>query len=944
VLTLILDAADTNFVSGQTQARLGSGIRVGNGAEGAFGPVTVESATRLRIDVEVSVLATLGPRTVIVATGSEQVELADGFGVVPRVLLPPVIRGPLAAGSTVVTVQNVAAGAEVRVFSGGGFLGGEVVPVDARGVDVEVSMLVAGERVSATQRLAGVESLLSAEVVVGAVPAAPQITEPLFAGSAVVTVTGVSSGADVEVFANGVRLGGATVGISQRSVGVPLDPALVIGSAISAVQRVNGAASDPSPAAMVIDAVPPRVRGPLAAGVDRVTIEGTVPGALVQVLMGDVVIGEQRAQGSSVEVAVAPLLAGASVFAVQAAGGVASPTASPVVVGTVPPAPTINGPLFPGGKLVVVTGTTQGAAVGLLVNGSPIANAIATGPTVAFSLASGLAAGAQVTATQTLIGVTGPASQAVIVAAPSAPTFGPVVGSGSQTITLGNLVPGSQGEVEADGVVIGSGEAPERGRVDVPVLPRVEGEALTARQFELDATGPESAPITVAATPAAPAVAGPLFAGGRLVRVTGVSPGATVDLFADGTLIASRVVAPGAMEIDFTLVSGVTAGASLAATQALNSVASAQSPPIVVVHATEPVLPAQVRTTERVVTVSGVFAGAYVALLADNVAVSAGVVPEGAGTIALPMPTLTNGVGVTARQSAFGVTSELSVAVPATDPPSELSLSPASLAVGFGETGTLTVGSSVPAPPGGLSVTVTAVPAGVITFTSPVVIPAGATEQAFSITVAAFGTATVTVEAAGYAAAQAHISVPAPTITGISPSSALQGSVVNATITGSHLDGTSAITFAGGGLTGTVQSASQNAVEVTIVIPSGAPVGAYGFTLMLPTGEPSGELDSGGVRLNIGATFQGQTQTASPPVSVFFQGFSGQGQSTSAPVSVFFPSFSGQGVSMSPPVSVFFPSFSGQGLSASSPVSVMFNQLTGQGVAASPPVSVEKSE
>ncbi len=940
VLTVILDASNTNFAAGQSQARLGAGIRVGSGAEGAFGPVTVESATRIRMEIDVSVLATLGPRTVTVATGSEQVELVDGFGVVPRVLLPPVIRGPLAAGSTVVSVGNVAAGAEVRVFSGGAVLGSEFVPADARSVDVAVPLLVAGERVSATQRLAGVESALSAEVVVGAVPAAPAITEPLFAGSTVVPVTGVSPGADVEVFANGVRLGGATVPANQRAVDVPADPALVSSDAISAVQRVNGAASEPSRAAMVIDAVPPRVRGPLAAGVDRITIEGAVPGAVVRVLIDGAVAGEQRARGAYVEVGVAPLVAGASVSAVQVAGGVTSPAALPAAVGTVPPAPTIDGPLFGGGKVVVVTGTTQDAAVALFINGSPLANTTASGPSVAFSLASGLAAGVQVTATQTLVGVTSPAAEPVIVAAPPAPSLGATVGSGSQTLTLGNLIPGSQGEVEADGVVIGSGEAPDRGRLDVPVLPRVEGEALTARQFALDATGPASASIPVTATPAAPAVAGPLFGGGQLVRVTGVSPGATVDLFADGALVASRVVPPGATNVDLALGAGVTAGTSLAATQTLNNVTSALSPAIVVVEASAPVLPAQVLTTERTVAVSGVSGGAYVALVADGVAVSAGVVPEGADTVTLPVSALTNGTSLAARQSAFGVTSALSTPVTATDPPPVLSLAPASLTLSAGATGTLTVGTSVPAPPGGLSVTVTAAPAGIITLTSPVVIPEGATEQAFSITAEAFGDATVTAEAAGYVSAQAQVSVPVPTITGISPSSALQGSVVNVTITGSRLDGASAITFAGGGLTGTVQSASLNAVEVTIVVPSDAPVGAYGFTLTLP----SGELDSGGVRFIVGAPFQGQSVATSAPISVFFPQVQGQAVNASPPVSVFFPSFSGQGQATSPPVSVFFPGFSGQGVSASSPISVFFNHFDGQGVAVSPPVSVEKTE
>jgi hypothetical protein len=346
-----------------------------------------------------------------------------------------------------------------------------------------------------------------------------------------------------------------------------------------------------------------------------------------------------------------------------------------------------------------------------------------------------------------------------------------------------------------------------------------------------------------------------------------------------------------------------------------------------------------VLTAEREVVISGVFGEAYVALLADGVPASAGVVPEGAATVTLPVQGLTDGTSLTARQSAFGVTSALSTPVTATNPPPVLSLEPASLTVSFGATGTLTVGTSAPAPPGGLSVTVTAAPEGIITLTSPVVIPEGATEQAFSITAEAFGDATLTVEAAGYVSAQAHVSVPAPTITGISPSSTLQGSVTNATIAGSHLDGASAIAFSGGGITGTVQSASPNAVEVTIVVPPGAAVGAYGFSLALP----SGTLESGAVRFNVGAVFQGQALAVSPPVSVFFGPLQGPAVGASPPVSVFFPSFSGQGVSASPPVSVFFPTFSGQGVSASSPVSVMLNQLAGQGVAVSPPVSVEKT-
>jgi hypothetical protein len=411
-------------------------------------------------------------------------------------------------------------------------------------------------------------------------------------------------------------------------------------------------------------------------------------------------------------------------------------------------------------------------------------------------------------------------------------------------------------------------------------------------------------------------------------------------LSADGVLIGTRAVPPGATSVDLALSLPLATAATVTATQTFNAVSSALSPSVSVAAANAPALPADVLTTARAITISGVHGGAYVVLLADGAALSAGVVPDNADAVTLPIPALPDGSVLTARQSAFGVTSPLSAPVTATNPPPALSLEPASLTLAFGVTGTLTISSSIPAPAGGLSVTVTATPAGVLTLTSPVVIPEGATEQTVSVTAAGFGSATVTVEAAAYVSAQAQVSVPAPTITGISPSSALQGSVTTVTISGSNLDGASAVAFAGGGLTGTVQSESQNAVEVTIVVPPGAQVGAYGFTLTLP----SGEVDSGNVRLTVGATFQGQSLVVSPAISVFMQGLSGQGQSASAPVSVFFPSFSGQGVTASPPVSVFFPAFSGQGVSASSPVSVFFNHLDGQGLAVSPPVSVEITE
>lgn len=69
----------TTFVQGSTQASFGAGVSVGEGAEGAFGAVTVNSRTAATAHVRIGASALPGPRDVVVRTGVQEVILPRGF-------------------------------------------------------------------------------------------------------------------------------------------------------------------------------------------------------------------------------------------------------------------------------------------------------------------------------------------------------------------------------------------------------------------------------------------------------------------------------------------------------------------------------------------------------------------------------------------------------------------------------------------------------------------------------------------------------------------------------------------------------------------------------------------------------------------------------------------------------------------------------------------------
>ncbi len=73
---------NTHFQLGITTANFGPAVSVGGGLAGRPGPVTVTSPTTATAQLAIAASAPKGPRTVAVQTGTEQVSLVNGFGVV----------------------------------------------------------------------------------------------------------------------------------------------------------------------------------------------------------------------------------------------------------------------------------------------------------------------------------------------------------------------------------------------------------------------------------------------------------------------------------------------------------------------------------------------------------------------------------------------------------------------------------------------------------------------------------------------------------------------------------------------------------------------------------------------------------------------------------------------------------------------------------------------
>lgn len=255
----------------------------------------------------------------------------------------------------------------------------------------------------------------------------PTVVGPLFPNVTEVTVVDVDSNADsVSVYINGVfEVSTSGVGAFTDNTAVLTVGALVNGESVTATQTFG--ADESCLSSPVVVAVPSvTVETVLVPGQTTVEVsnlnEGVASAVTVYVDQGGgstVQIGTVASPATDpVSVPVTALVDGNTIVATQTLGGVESPNSAGRVVAV--PAPTIQPPVSVGDNLVTVTDVHPLATkVVVLVNGntSGMEDVSTSGATtvVVSPLASPLFVDDEVSATQTIGGVTGPESAVLTV-------------------------------------------------------------------------------------------------------------------------------------------------------------------------------------------------------------------------------------------------------------------------------------------------------------------------------------------------------------------------------------------------------------------------------------------------------------------------------------------------------------------------------------------------
>jgi RHS repeat-associated protein len=597
----------------------------------------------------------------------------------------PTVNTPLIAGGTQVAGTS-ASSALIDVFVNGAHLATGLAGVDGT-FTIAVPVLVAGQQVTATQTVVGVTSIPSAAVTVVAAPAPPSITSPLIAGATSVTGSG-SPGATVEAFVEGGSVG-AAIANGSGTWTLALGSPLVVGQHVKARQTVGGIPSAFSADVIVVARPPaPVINTPLVDG--STSVGGTgVAGASVTVFINAGAAGSTAVGGDGTWTLTLndPLVVGQIVTATETVGGIESNPSPPTTVVARPPAPMVNGPLVAGATSVTGAGV-GGATVALFVgNGAAGSGTVNSAGVWTVLLATSLVVGEQVTANQTVAGVTSGLSPPVtVVARPPAPTIsGPLV-AGAMTVS-GTGIAGASLEVFANGASLGTTAVGGGGTWSLPLVTAlIAGQVITAQQTVGGVPSALSTPVTVQASLTAivitPAPAAMVTKGQSLqfsARGT-FSDGSTQDPLEGVTWISDNVTvasiaAPG-------LATGAGAGiANIRATvgavsSSLTALTVKPLPPTI----TEPLV-----AGAMTVSGTGVEPGATVQVFVNGLPRGPTAVAGGAGqwTVSGFVPALIAADSVTARQTANGVQSDLSSPIiVGVGAPTLLSVNPASAVQG----------------------------------------------------------------------------------------------------------------------------------------------------------------------------------------------------------------------------------------------------------------------
>lgn len=428
------------------------------------------------------------------------------------------------------------------------------------------------------------------------------------------------------------------------------------------IKATLGGSSATAEVTVRVQPLPPGIAEPLVEGATLVGGLG-VAAANVDVIVNGAAVGFGTVSADGhFSVAVPPLTAGQVVTAVQMIGGLTSPPSAPVTVRARPPAPTVTAPLVAGATKVPGT-ASPGAAITAFVNGAVAGSAFAeTDGTFNVELPFSLVAGQEVTATQTVAGVTSiPSAPVTVVAIPAPPSVaGPLIEGGADVTGAG--LPGATVEVFIEASASGSTTASNAGTWTLTIgTPLVAGQHVKARQTAAGVTSAFSTDVIVAARPPVPVITTPLVEGSTAVSGTGVVA-ATVLVFFDGLAIDTTTVGGGGawtLALDGSLV----AGQRVTAYQTVGGIPSAMSlEAIVVARPPAPVVGSPLVDGETAVKGIGT-AGATLELFVDGAAVgNATVGTTGDWIVVLGAP-LTVGQQVVARQTVAGVLSPVSLPV-----------------------------------------------------------------------------------------------------------------------------------------------------------------------------------------------------------------------------------------------------------------------------------------
>ncbi|MDP9122752.1 MAG: hypothetical protein M3O15_15510 [Acidobacteriota bacterium] len=373
----------------------------------------------------------------------------------------------------------------------------------------------------------------------------PVVEGPLSECNSSIEVSGVVTGAQVQVLANG-RVVVDAVATWSRQV-FPLLPGAKLnpGETVVAMQGDGSGFSKqtPLPNVTVQSKTPP---GPLAFKAppydcaQAVWVVGAVPGATVNARSGAMPMGSTDApRGEARLFLSSPLGRGGVLTVSQVACGATSgdtnlPAAEPLPASV--PAPTIGEPLRECQRSIGVSGVLTGALVTVNRKSGITDTAYFDYPALIFTSVPPLQRGDVLTARQEFAACqaqSGPSKPVTV--EPNTPVPAPVIIGplcpGSTGVKLAGLLPGSRVAIFSDATEIGEAEAPDSTFV-FPVPGLLGGATITAKQELCKDWSDPSNKVKVSTTvnpPVPPVIVGPLYGCGGAVHVK-ATPGSWVIL------------------------------------------------------------------------------------------------------------------------------------------------------------------------------------------------------------------------------------------------------------------------------------------------------------------------------------------------------------------------------------------------------------------------------